>query len=196
MEVGGYRDGYTDHTLKELVMKAKFFGCNVIRVEPNFGDGMFTKLITPVFTEFYPCLVEEGSRAVGQKEKRIIDILEPVLARHRLIVHAPVLQQDYKVYEKDSTYSLIYQLTRLCGERGALGHDDRIEAVAEAIHYWNEVIDIDQQAVNEEFLEEELEKWMDPERGVLFIEEGPPKPKKNYKRYGVLGNILEGFNRK
>lgn len=193
MEVGGYRDGYTDHTLKELVMKAKFWGCNTVRIEPNFGDGMFTKLISPVFNEYHPCLVEEGTRAVGQKEQRIIDVLEPVLARHRLIVNSTVLQQDYKVFEQDSSYSLIYQLTRICAERGALGHDDRLEAVAEAVHYWNECIDVDQQAMDDEFLEEELEKWMDPDRGVLYIEEADPKPPKNYKKHGILGNILEGF---
>ena len=194
MEVGGYREGYSDNTLKELVLKAKFWKCNIVKIEPNFGDGMFTKLITPIFLQYYPCAVEEGDRAVGQKEKRIIDILEPVFARHRLIVNESVLQQDYKVYEKESNYSLVYQITRLCGERGALGHDDRVEVVAEAVRHWSDTLSVDQNAVDNERLEEDLEKWLDPDRGVLYIEE-VEKPLKKEKRYGILGNILEGIGR-
>nr|WP_320145653.1 phage terminase large subunit [uncultured Anaeromusa sp.] len=194
MEVGGYREGYTDTTLLALVMKAKFWGVNVVRIEPNFGDGMFTKLIQPVFMKNYPCKVEEGQRAVGQKEKRIIDLLEPLLARHRIIMNTSVIHQDYKVFQDNPQYSLIYQLTRLCAERGALGHDDRLEAFAESCYYWIEQIAVDQDQEAEARLEEALEVWMDPDRGVLYVEELNPKPKKTSARNsGVIGNVLDSF---
>jgi len=194
VEVGGYRDGYSDETLKALANKAKFWGVNSVRIEPNFGDGMFTKLITPVFIEIHPCDVQESKSAKGQKEARIIDILEPVLSRHKLIVEPSVLQADFEVYMKDFKYSLIYQMTRLCKDKGALAHDDRIEAVANAVLFWLESMAMDADMGAEELLEEELEKWLDPDRGVLYIEE----PIKTLKKGSlgmdtILANILDTF---
>lgn len=142
MEVGGYKEGYSDSTMLALAMKAKFWKVNEIVLESNFGDGMFTKLLTPVFIKNYPCTITEV-RNMKQKEERIIDTLEPVLMQHRLIVNKSVIEQDYKVYEADYKYSLIYQLTRLCRERNALAHDDRLDALTMAVSYWLEQMDIE-----------------------------------------------------
>lgn len=191
MEIGGFLDGYSDATLRALATKAKFWGVNEVRIEPNYGDGMFTKLITPIFNEIHPCSIEETKHSTTQKEQRIIDILEPTLARHKIIVMKSVILDDYKVYERDQRYSVIYQMTRLSREKGALAHDDRIEALAGAVAHWLEYMDRDAQTGLEELLEEELEKWMDPERGVLYIEELAPKPLKRERITGA--NILEGF---
>lgn len=194
VEVGGYKDGYSDETLQQLVNKARFWGVNAVRIEPNFGDGMFCKLITPFFTKSHPCDIQESKSARGQKEARIIDILEPTLSCHKLIVDPSVIEADYLTYLEDYKYSLIYQMTRLTRERDSLAHDDRIEAVAGAILYWLEGMAIDADLAQEELLEEKLEQWLDPERGVLFIEEKPAK----FKKYdgsirGAIENALETF---
>jgi hypothetical protein len=194
MEVGGFRDGYSDATLRTIATKAKYWGVNEVRIEPNFGDGMFTKLITPVFTEIYPCNVEESRSASGQKEQRIIDILEPTLSRHKLIVDQSVIVADYEVYIKDPKYSLIYQMTRLSKDRNALAHDDRIEVVAGSVLHWIEGMAIDPEQGANELFEEELEKWVDPDRGIFYVEETAPKtPKKRLGLGQMLGNILETF---
>lgn len=170
MEVGGYREGYTDATLKALAIKAKFYGVNEIVVEANFGDGMFVQLIKPVLNDIHPCSIEEVKNS-KQKELRIIDTLEPVLMRHKLIVNTSVIHDDYRIYEKNPAYSLIYQLTRISRDRGALAHDDRLDAVTMAVAHWLDVLDRDAQIGLEELLEEELEKWLDPDRGISYIEE-------------------------
>lgn len=175
-------------------MKAKFWQVNEVRIEPNFGDGMFTKLITPVFTKHYNCLVEENRKASGQKEKRIIDTLEPLLSRHRLILNTSVIHSDYKQFQEDSRYSLFYQLTRLCAERGALAHDDRVEALAEACYYWVEAMSVDQSKEAEDRLEEALDMWMDPDRGIFYTPPTPPKPGSKFNNADTVRvNILEGF---
>ena len=119
---------------------------------------------------------------------RIIDTLEPVMARHKLIVNTSVINDDYKVYERDQQYSLIYQLTRISREKGALAHDDRLDAVTMAVAYWLEVLDRDEQIGMDDLLEEELEKWLDPDRGVFYIEEDPQtaKKKKNNRDFTDL----------
>ena len=179
MEVDGYRNGYSDEVLTALATKAKFWGVNNIVVEANFGDGMFTQLFKPVLNKIHPCAIEEVKN-LTQKEARIIDTLEPVMLRHKLIFNTSVITNDYKVYEKDQQYSLIYQMTRLSRDKGALAHDDKLDSLAMAVKYWLEFLDRDSEVGMEELLEEKLEEWLDPDRGVLYIPEPPTtlKPKK------------------
>lgn len=168
MDIGGYREGYSNGTLNTLANKAKFYGVNEVVVESNFGDGMFVQLLKPVLGKIHPCAVQEvNSRQ--QKEKRIIDTLEPLLMNHKIIVNLPVINDDYKVYEKAPAYSFVYQMTRLCDERGALAHDDRLDAVAMAVAYWRDVMDRDVEQGFEEQVEEKLEEWLDPDRGILYV---------------------------
>ena len=168
MDIGGYRDGYSESTLSLLANKAKFYDVNDVVVESNFGDGMFSQLLKPVFNKVHPVSITEvNSRA--QKEKRIIDTIEPVLMQHKIIINTSVIMDDYRVYENDHNYSFIYQLTRICNEKGALAHDDRLDSFAMAVSYWHDVIDRDSQIGMDEEIEEQLEAWLDPDRGILWM---------------------------
>lgn len=191
MEVGGYRDGYSDATLRALATKAKFFKVNEIIYEANYGDGMFGQLLKPVLNQIHPCVVNEVKHS-KQKELRIIDTLEPVMMRHKLIVNRSVIMDDYKVYEQNPLYSFIYQLTRISREKGALAHDDRLDAVTIAVAYWLAVLDRDAQQGLDEVLEEQLEMWLDPDRGIFYIEEKPQVGKVNNYTGGCI-NILDNF---
>lgn len=170
LEVGGTREGYSDSTLRQLANKAKIYGVNEIVVEGNFGDGMFSKLFAPVLNAIHPCRITEVKN-YAQKEARIIDTLEPVMMRHKLIVHKQVILDDYQVYENAPAYSLIYQMTRLSRDRGALAHDDRLDALCMAVAYWLEVMDRDEELGVLEQMEAKLEQWLDPERGIFYRDE-------------------------
>lgn len=135
-EAGGITGGYEMDTLEALAYAAKRNQVKYIIIEANFGDGMFTQLLKPVLARIYPCTVEEVKHS-QQKEARIIDTLEPVMSTHRLIVDQRVIQKDFDS-AKDIKYSLFYQLTRLTRDRGALVHDDRLDALAIAVAYWVE----------------------------------------------------------
>jgi hypothetical protein len=133
---GGMSGGYSPETLEALARLAKIHRVNQIIVEANFGDGMYTQLMKPVLGRIYPCTIEEVKHTT-QKENRIIDTLEPVLSTHRLIVDQKLIERDYET-SKDIKYSLLYQLTRITRDRGALVHDDRLDALAMAVNYWTE----------------------------------------------------------
>jgi len=135
-EAGGISGGYELETLEALAYAAKRNQVKAIIIEANFGDGMFTQLLKPVLQRIYPCTVEEVKHST-QKEARIIDTLEPVMSTHRLIVDQRVIQKDFDT-AKDVKYSLFYQMTRLTRDRGALVHDDRLDALAIAVAYWTE----------------------------------------------------------
>lgn len=147
MDAGGTKAGYSPEALEALVMVAKRNNVKLIQVESNFGDGMFTELLKPVLGKHYPCSVEEV-RAVGQKELRIIDTLEPVMSSHRLVVDQKLIQKDYQTAETDLKYSLFYQMTRITKDRGALKHDDRLDAVEGAVRYWTKSMARDNDKAN------------------------------------------------
>ena len=159
MDVGGFEEGYSDLTLTKMAQLAKFWEVNEVVVEANFGDGMFTKVMTPIFTKIHPCVITEVKNT-KQKELRIIDTLEPVLMRHKLIVNKSVIENDYRCYETNQAYSLIYQMTRICRDKNAIAHDDRLDAVTMAVAYWLENMDIDSEVSKKDGLEGDIEDWL------------------------------------
>jgi hypothetical protein len=132
---GGFSGGgYDDDTLQALANVAAQQSVNLVLVEPNFGDGMFLKLFQPWLLKSHRCSLEEADRATVQKEKRIIDVLEPILNQHRLVVAESVVRADLTA--DDPSRQLFYQLTRVTREKGALKFDDRLDALAGAVAYW------------------------------------------------------------
>lgn len=149
MDAGGTKAGYSPEALEALALVAKQHQVKLIQVESNFGDGMFTELLKPVLGRIYPCSVEE-TRATGQKELRIIDTLEPVMSSHRLVVDQKLIEKDYRTAEADLKYSLFYQMTRITKDRGALKHDDRLDAVEGAVRYWTKSMARDNEKANKQ----------------------------------------------
>jgi hypothetical protein len=150
---GGFKEGYSETTLKALAGLCKLHKVTFIDIEDNFGDGMFKTLLEAVMVTIYPVTINpESNRTNTQKEKRIIDTLEPVLAQHRLVVARSVIEDDLKC--DDPRFSLFYQLTRITRDRGSLVHDDRLDALAGAIAYWQEALRKNQDTVHDDHLEE------------------------------------------
>lgn len=177
MDVGGFEEGYSDLTLTKMAQLAKFWEVNEVVVEANFGDGMFTKVMTPIFSKIHPCAITEVKNT-KQKELRIIDTLEPVLMRHKLIVNRSVIENDYRRYETNQAYSLIYQMTRMCRDKNAIAHDDRLDAVTMATSYWLDNMDVDSDRLPE-VSEMELEDWIN--EGLLKRAEPTNKCLRNIK---------------
>ena len=163
MDVGGFQEGgYSEATLKSLAVLAAKYKVNEVLSEPNFGDGMFNELFKPWLRRIHPCTLKEGPRANQQKERRIIDVLEPVMNQHRLVINEALIKRDYES-AKNPKYSLFYQMTRLTADRGSLAHDDRLDALAGAVAYWVEQMsqDADESADRhrEELLNAELARF-------------------------------------
>ena len=166
---GGVAGGYTEEALQKLAVIAKEEEVNEIIVESNFGDGMFNQLMLPVLGKIHPVTMSEV-RHNTQKEKRIIDVLEPVMNQHRLVVDKKVIQQDYDSCqnlppEQALRYQLMYQMTRITNDRGALTNDDRLDALAMAVQYWVDAMAQDAehkiQSRREEVLMDEVNRMKD-----------------------------------
>lgn len=170
---GGLKGGYTPENLEYLAQKAKAFKVNEAIVECNFGDGMYTELLKPVLAKVHPCSVEEV-RSKGQKELRIIDTLEPVISNHKLVVDPRVIEDDLVTVEEDVTYSLFYQLSRITRDKGALAHDDRLDALAIAVAYFVSSMARDSQKAEDQERAKRMQQELDKFRkGILGGRKGP-----------------------
>jgi hypothetical protein len=177
VDVGGFQEGFSEETLKALAATAIRHRVNWVIDEPNYGGGMFRQLLKPH-------LIALGGEQRGedpkhpiakfdeewkgwshtQKELRILDTLEPVMQSHRLIVDRRVIEKDLAVQQDHEAFSLVQQMTRMERIKGALAHEDRLEAVSMAVAYWTERMNRDQKLAlkdhKEGVLKAELKQFM------------------------------------
>lgn len=192
LDFGGYQDGYSVDTLTELLTKAAYHKVTKIYYEDNFGDGMFGELLKNISKKIYPVAIE-GIKSKFSKEERILSVLCPVMKQHRLILnYLPVVEDTNMVKEgKNTSYSLLHQLTHITHTKGCLVHDDRIDALAMMVAHFGSVIGINVEAALETYKEKELEKDMKwflegslmfpmvtsrPKDTTVFFFSGEPKP--------------------
>lgn len=157
LDFGGIAGGYDESSMDMLAGIAKQFNVNAVVIESNFGDGAFTELIKPVLRREHNCMVEE-IRSVTQKEKRIVETLEPIMMQHRLVVNKSALARDYL---KPVEYSFTHQLTHITVERGSLKHDDVLDVVAMGVNYWVASMARDTNDSQQRYEDEQLQKEID-----------------------------------
>ena len=149
-EMSAYRDGYSDSTLLDILAKCRTYGVTSLVIETNFGDGIVGELFKKHLINTKQHINIEEVRANVRKEDRIIDSLEPVLNQHRLIVDRGVIDWDY-ASNKDSPaeerllYMLFYQMSRMCREKRAVKHDDRLDCLAQGVKYFTDALSISAQ---------------------------------------------------
>ena len=146
-EMRAYRDGYSDNTLLSILDGCKKYGVTKIVIETNFGDGIVTELFKKHLQNRKQAVDIEEVRASVRKEDRIIDSLEPILNQHRLVVDKSVIEWDYKsnpdaAPEERLIYMLFYQMSRMCREKGAVKHDDRLDCLAQGVKYYTDALSI------------------------------------------------------
>ena len=182
-EMRAYRDGYSDNTLLDILKGCKKYKATSLLIESNFGDGIVAELFRKHMAQTKYAVAIEETRANVRKEDRIIDTLEPVLNQHKLCIDKSVIEWDYKsnpdtAPEKRLQYMLFYQMSRMCREKGAVRHDDRIDALAQGVKYFTDILSISaQQAI----VDRRREEWNDMLEG--FIED--PQAATDHLAFGM-----------
>jgi len=169
-EIYASQDGYSDDTLLAILKRCRKYDASTLLIESNFGDGIVSELFKKHCQTTKTNINIEETRANVRKEDRIIDSLEPVFNQHRLVVDPKVIAWDYesnteRAAENRYQYMLAYQISRMCREKGAVRHDDRIDALAQGVKYYTDALALsaEQQIKDrrhEEWLDH-LEAWMD-----------------------------------
>ena len=162
-EMRAYRDGYSDNTLLDILRGCKKYGATTLVVESNFGDGIVAELFKKHIIQTKQRILVDEVRANVRKEERIIDTLEPVLNQHRLIVNKSVVEWDYNsnrdaAPEERLLYMLFYQMSRMCRQKYAVKHDDRLDCLAQGVKYYIDALSISAQ---EQINLRKREEWDD-----------------------------------
>ena len=162
-EMRAYKDGYSDRTLLDILRGCKKFNVTKLLIETNFGDGIVGELFKKHLQQTKQAIDIEEVRANVRKEDRIIDALEPILNQHRLVVDRGVFDWDYKSNpdappEERLLYMLFYQMSRMCREKGAVKHDDRLDSLAQGVKYYTDAMSI---SANEQMITQKREDWND-----------------------------------
>ena len=163
------QDGYSDKTLCGILRLAGRYGATMCLIESNFGDGAVMELMKKHAQEMKVGMAFEEVRATTRKEDRIIDTLEPILNQHRLVIDQRLIQWDYtsnpdQAPEERLPRMLMYQLTRMCREKGAVKHDDRVDALALGVKYFQDVLAI---SAKEQEIGRTRQQWSNMVQGFL-----------------------------
>jgi len=185
--IGGWRGGLIEANLQALVALCDEFDIHDVRVEANQGVGMARLLMLQhmetlhrhdiAFTDYY---------SAGQKERRIIDTVGPLLRRHKLVFHTRALEDDAEYAARHSrdirnSMSVVYQMSSITYDRDCLVHDDRIDGVAKLCAELKSLLAVDDQVESDKRKQEEALEFMRNPMGYLL-------PTVNTR--GTLGRML------
>jgi hypothetical protein len=182
-EMRAYRDGYSDKTLLDILRGCKKFKATKLVIESNFGDGIVAELFKKHLQQIKYGMDIEEVRATVRKEDRIIDTLEPVMNQHRLVIDKSVIDWDYnsnpdEAPEKRLQYMLFYQMSRMCREKGAVKHDDRIDCLAQGVKYFTDALALSAQ---QNVIERKRDDWNDMLEAFL----DDPQQMTNHLAFGM-----------
>ena len=165
--------------MRLIAEDAKFYNVSEIKVEPNYAGQVWIAAMQPILAEVWPngCSVTEAEWAKSQKEVRIIETLEPLVTQHRLVVDESVARDQ----------TLMYQFTHITRDRGALTHDDRVDALAGAVAFFTASLMVDATRAAED------QKRMEEERMIQdFVDFASRKNRHRFARPKQSGWRLAG----
>ena len=140
LEIGGLPGGYDLPQLEGLARRLAGLGITQCVVEKNMGHGAFKAVFQPVLARIAselgtPAPGVTDDLVTGRKERRIIATLAPILGRGSLVVTQAALDRDREDCDRygpvlRTERSVWHQLALMQDTRGAVKHDDRVDALA------------------------------------------------------------------
>ena len=185
VDVCGFKDGFAEATLKAIAAAAARYKVNTVICEENYGGGMFTSLLKPHLAHLHTIGEDKDGNPItrvgglidddydgwstGQKELRILDTLatrtSSMLSTQARRGICKVIERDLQTMSEAPAYSFIHQFTRMARMKGALPHEDRLEAVSMACGFFVERMARDddnmEAAHKAALLDAELRKFME-----------------------------------
>lgn len=192
VDAGGRPGGFDEEVLDWLTRKAMQWKPQTISIEKNYGNGALAAIWLPKLRKAQD--EAKAQRAdieevweTGQKELRIIDVLEPIIGAGKLVMNEDIIQSDWEQcqrYPGDTrqVFSLLWQIARITRDRGSLIHDDRLDAVAGSARFWAEFLSIDDEKAATKAKQDAFNKMMQDPLG-----NGRPMP-------GFAGGMYAGGN--
>lgn len=196
LEIGSLKGGFEEENIIRLARIAKKYDINTVVLEENQGGGVLTSFVEKIFSRIHPCSIEPVW-VNTQKEKRIIDTVEPYLNSHRIVLNEQIIKDDEKIEKSD--YSFIYQLTHITRKSGSLIHDDKVDSFHHALTYFVNVAGVDEQEAiklyKEQRRREDMFNWQSNFKSEGGVEFGAEKKINNNMFKGSTGHNMFGFEK-
>lgn len=165
----GFPGGYEQDKLQAIADNILAYRPDTVYIEKNFGYGAFTAVFAPILHRTFidagllPPGIEDDM-VTGQKERRIIGTLEPVMGRGSLVFHEDMLTEEAISLARYDlrvryTYSLFHQLHLITKEKDSLVHDDRLDAVEGVVRKLSAGLTLDANKREEEERRQQLDAW-------------------------------------
>ena len=175
--IAGLPGGADEERLEDIVSRLKRFGATEVHLESNIDTfGTYENALQIAinrqsckpgeddqFPSGWSCKIIK-TRAVGMKEQRICDTLEPITSTHRLVVDPSCLAMS-EPYEQANDFQ--FQYTRIVRKHNALGEDGQIDALQIALNPWINASRIDPEKKSEQIRKEQLERECAERRALL-----------------------------
>ena len=143
-----YHGGQTEENVEDSVRWLVSMGVTHCTIEDNMGHGAVTNMYKGAAKRLDAAIGFEGIYSTGQKEVRIISRLNPIMQRHRVVLHWSVLEEDVRMCRNmpngGREYSLFWQMQNLTMQAKCIPHDDRIEALSAAVFLHVEALQQDE----------------------------------------------------
>ena len=184
---GGLKGGLTNENIDYLVDLTQEMGISRISIEKNMGHGTATMVFMQRLRERNIQMPVTDYHVTGQKEKRIIDALYPIMKKHKLVVHQRALDMDKHFsmkhpLERQAFSSLFYQIANITTDRGSLVMDDRIDGLASGVIELAPQLVVDERKAEEQRAEAERKEFMSNPMG--YAPEKIRSRSRNRRDYG------------
>lgn len=206
MEIGGIPGGAEDSRLSAAVAIMRKWKVHSAICEKNFGHGMYTMALQKKVLEENAAAKENGKPEdivnagvmevynTGQKERRIIDSLEPIISGHLLVVNTSCISEDISAVQKygaaDRTcYMFMHQLAKISLEKGSLIHEDRLDALSIAARELMQHIKVVAKEEQQKLEEEKLATQRNDPNSIWAYAYGGIMNRPTAKNAGVLDRI-------
>lgn len=143
-----YHGGQTEENIKAAVEWCNKLGVLDLIIEDNMGHGTVVNMYRGEIRRQGLVIGCSGVYSSGQKEVRVINRLNAVLERHRLVMHWSVLEEDVRLCRGMANggreYSLFWQMQNITLDRDSIPHDDRVETLSAAVYLHVEALQQDE----------------------------------------------------
>jgi len=121
---------------------------NKVVCEDNFGDGMFTSIMSKRMHERNVRVSIEGIKVYNNKNLRILEAIEPILSVNKLIVHIRVVEDNNAIYDAlGGEYSLFTQMSTIIKDVKMV-HEDSLDSLGACIMEIPSVASVSEEIAN------------------------------------------------
>jgi len=144
----GVEGGYSDSAIDFLIDEALAYKVNKVVCEDNFGDGMFTSIMSKRMHERNVRVSIEGIKVYNNKNLRILEAIEPILSVNKLIVHIRVVEDNNAIYDAlGGEYSLFTQMSTIIKDVKMV-HEDSLDSLGACIMEIPSVASVSEEIAN------------------------------------------------